>query len=136
MLEKVRGYVKVACDIIEFVVAVLTLIAIVLVTLRAIPAMMEVFATPGTDSLMTFLQEIFVVIIAIEFIKMLCKPNASNVIEVLVFVVSRHMIISDSTPLQDLLSIIGVAILLFMDFFIKYKIKEKKLRTEKIEGES
>ena len=130
MLEKIRGYVKIACDVIEFVVAALTLLAIVLVTIRAIPTMMEVFSTPGTDSLMVFLQEIFIVIIAIEFIKMLCKPNASNVIEVLVFVVSRHMIITESSPLEDLLSIIGVAILLFMDFFIKYKIREKKEKEE------
>lgn len=130
MLEKVREYVKVACDVIEFVVAVLTLVAIVIVTIRAIPSLTGVFSSPGTESLMTFLQEIFVIIIAIEFIKMLCKPNASNVIEVLVFVVSRHMIISESTPLQDLLSILGVAILLFMDFFIKYKIREKYGKTE------
>ncbi|MCR5547068.1 MAG: hypothetical protein K6F30_11415 [Lachnospiraceae bacterium] len=125
MLEKVREYVKIACDIIEFIVAILTLIAIVVVAVRAIPVIMEGFSTPGTESLMTFLQEIFVIIIAIEFIKMLCKPNAANVIEVLVFVVSRHMIISESTPLEDLISIIGVGILLFMDFFIKYKVREK-----------
>ena len=132
MLEKVREYVKVACDIIEFIVAILTLVAIVIVTIRAVPSLLGVIATPGTDSLMTFLQEIFVIIIAIEFIKMLCKPNASNVIEVLVFVVSRHMIISESTPLQDLLSIVGVAILLFMDFFIKYKIREKYEKKEEL----
>lgn len=124
-MEKVREYVKIACDIIEFIVAILTLIAIVVVAIRAIPVIMEGFSTPGTESLMTFLQEIFVIIIAIEFIKMLCKPNAANVIEVLVFVVSRHMIISESTPLEDLISIIGVGILLFMDFFIKYKVREK-----------
>nr|MCR5545875.1 hypothetical protein [Lachnospiraceae bacterium] len=105
-MEKVREYVKIACDIIEFIVAILTLIAIVVVAIRAIPVIMEGFSTPGTESLMTFLQEIFVIIIAIEFIKMLCKPNAANVIEVLVFVVSRHMIISESTPLEDLISII------------------------------
>lgn len=132
MLEKVREYVKVACDIIEFIVAILTLIAIVMVAIRAVPSLLGVIATPGTDSLMTFIQEIFVIIIAIEFIKMLCKPNASNVIEVLVFVVSRHMIISESTPLQDLLSIIGVAVLLFMDFFIKYKIREKYGKLEEL----
>lgn len=132
MLEKVREYVKVACDIIEFIVAILTLVAIVMVAIRAVPSLLGVIATPGTDSLMTFIQEIFVIIIAIEFIKMLCKPNASNVIEVLVFVVSRHMIISESTPLQDLLSIIGVAILLFMDFFIKYKIREKYGKLEEL----
>ena len=130
MLDKIREYVKVACDVMEFIVAALTFFAIILVTIRAVPLLVHVFSTPGTDSLMTFLQEIFVVIIAIEFIKMLCKPSAGNVIEVLVFVVSRHMIISESTPLEDLLSIIGVAILLSMDFVMKYQIRKNK---EKIE---
>ena len=50
---------------------------------------------------------------------MLCKPNAANVIEVLVFLISRHMIIQETTAIEDLLSVISISLLFTFQRFLK-----------------
>jgi hypothetical protein len=66
-----------------------------------------------------FLDCIFAIVIGIEFVKMLCKPNAENVIEVLIFLISRHMIIQESTAVEDLLAVVSVCILFIVQRYLK-----------------
>ena len=53
---------------------------------------------------------------------MLCKPNSDNVIEALVFLVSRHMVIGTNSAIDNLFSIISIAIL----FLVKALIHDQK----------
>ena len=63
------------------------------------------------ETLMTYVERVFTIVIAIEFLQMLSRPNTDNVIEILVFLVARHMIVGENTPVQDLISILGLTIL-------------------------
>lgn len=47
----------------------------------------------GDGCVLEFLDAVLGVVIGVEFLKMLCKPNTANIIEALIFVIARHMIV-------------------------------------------
>ena len=58
----------------------------------------------------------------IYFFKLLCKPRKDTMLEVLMFVIARHMIIEHTTAFENLLSIIAISILIIVDrYFLKSK---------------
>ena len=51
-----------------------------------------------------------------------CKPRKDTMLEVLMFVIARHMIIEHTTAFENLLSIIAISILIIVDrYFLKSK---------------
>ncbi|MCR4746223.1 MAG: hypothetical protein K5894_13465, partial [Lachnospiraceae bacterium] len=62
---------------------------------------------------------------AIEFFKMLCHPTSENVLETIIFLVARHMIINQTTPIEDFVSVIGIILLVVAKRFLRVS-KHKK----------
>ena len=58
--------------------------------------------------LLEFLDAVLGVVIGVEFLKMLCKPNTANIIEALIFVIARQMIVQTTTAGEDLVSVISI----------------------------
>ena len=59
---------------------------------------------------------------------MLLKPKTDTVLEVLIFVVTRHMIVQTTSVYEDLIVIISVGILLILKKVLKkdlFKIKKE-----------
>lgn len=65
----------------------------------------------STNAFHDFLALAFNVVIGIEFLKMLCRHNMGSAIEVLLFAIARQMVIDHTTPLDNLLSVIAIAVL-------------------------
>lgn len=65
-----------------------------------------------------FIGTVFSVVIGIEFFKLLCKPCKNTLLEVLMFVVARHMIIEETSTLENLTSIITIGVLFVIDRFL------------------
>ena len=65
-------------------------------------------------------------VIGIEFLGMLCRPSSENVIEVLIFLVARHMIVGDTTPYQDFVSVISVALLCVVRRYLRVSGEKQK----------
>ena len=42
---------------------------------------------------------------------MLCKPDVDTILEVVMFVIVRHMVVLDTSAVENLLTIIGMAII-------------------------
>ena len=61
-----------------------------------------------------YLEKIFVLVIGIEFLEMLCHPNSDNVIRVLIFLVARHMIVGETSPYEDFVSVLSIAVLFIL----------------------
>ena len=115
MNAAVKKYKKIMlkiCNILEIIAALLVLMGILLSIysfLRNFDAFWDLL---GDMSLFRdYLAKIFILVIGIEFLQMLCRPNADNIIEVLIFLVARHMIVYDTTPFDDFVSVISIAIL-------------------------
>lgn len=113
-LEKPRKRLSDACDIGEFLMGVIVVIGIVIGIIGLVPEFVIFWqnrSVPG--AFMDFLEPVSLIVIGIEFAKMLCKPTSANIIEVLIFLISRQMIIEHQGPSDMLLSVIAIC-LLFM----------------------
>lgn len=126
---KIKNIAQRICDGLELVIAVIVLFGVLLAILMYFPEIMAILKEGAVpENFLGFLEGIFSIVVGIEFLKMLCKPNSDNVIEVLVFVIARHMIIGSNSALDNLLSIVGVAILFLIRSYFHDK---KRARIEK-----
>lgn len=126
MNEKIYHAIHKICDIIELIIAGLVVIGLVCSLIYYLPHGIQLlFSSHDTTDFLLFMEDLFNLVVGIEFIKMLCKPSAGNVIEVLVFLVARHMIIGSSSALDIFLSVLSVALL----YTIRYGLRVLKSRS-------
>ena len=97
-------------------------LVIILIICQIIGLAIEMFSDPAAltnSGLFTHFLEICLnVVVGIEFLKMLCRHNMDAVIEVLLFTLARHLIISQHSMLEGLLCIISIAILFVVRKFL------------------
>ena len=100
----------------------------ILKTIQKVCDILELLLKSGnTAESLIFLEDMFSLVVGIEFIKMLCRPSADNVIEVLIFLTARHMIVGGSSSLDIFLSVLSVALL----YGVRYGLRLMKRRTGK-----
>lgn len=125
MWDKIKNTAQKICDGIELVLALMVGVAVVVTIIMFLPEFVHFIKGGASPSaFLVFLEELFSIVVGVEFLKMLCRPSADNVIEVIVFLVARHMIIGSNSAIDNLLSIAGIAILYLIGYAIKYKRKE------------
>lgn len=105
--------------ILEFIMAIIVFIAIIC----AIVALWEPFLhylehKHESGAFLEFLGLIFSIVIGIEFFKLLCEPSRDTLLEVLMFVIARHMIIEETSAMENLLSILTIGILFLIDKYL------------------
>lgn len=110
--KRLKAAVHIICDLLEMIAAALMLVGILFATFSLITNV-DIFRQllSDTSSFRGYMDQIFMLVIGIEFLVMLCRPNSENVIEVLIFLVARHMIVGETTPYQDFVSVVSVALL-------------------------
>ena len=138
---KFKGSISKICELLERGVAVLVLIGILL----SICSLIKDFAIfreilEDMESFRVYLDEIFVIVIGIEFLQMLCRPNSDNIMEVLIFLVARHMIVTETTAVEDFISVISIILLCVLRRYMhvtreKMKAEGKVSAEEEEEGE-
>lgn len=111
-MKRLEAFIQKTCRILELIVAIFVLLGITL----ALGAFLSncIFSNGllgNIDAFEQYLDKIFVIVIGIELLQMLCRPSSDNVIEVIIFLVARHMIMSNSTPYQDFASVISIILL-------------------------
>ncbi|MDE7285793.1 MAG: hypothetical protein K2N55_02965 [Lachnospiraceae bacterium] len=133
-LGKAKKYVHILCHALEMVTAVLMLIGLVF-SFFSLIRNVELFQQllKDTSVFREYMDQIFMLVIGIEFLVMLCRPNSENVIDVLIFLVARHMIVGDTTPYQDFVSVISVALLCVVRRYLR---NNKENREEKKHADS
>lgn len=126
-LEKMRKIVQKICVLLELAAALLVLVAILL-SFAGMVRDVTVYQRLLTDTseFRRYLEHILMIVIGIEFLGMLCRPNSENVIEVLIFLVARHMIVGDTTPYQDFVSVISIALLCVLRRYLRMTGEKQK----------
>ncbi len=135
-MGKIKKYIQTVCEALEMLAAGLVLLGIILAMisiLKNIPAFKELLEDVTTFR--HYLEAIFLIVIGIEFLEMLCRPNSDNILEVLIFLVARHMIVGETTPYMDFVSVISVGLLCFLRRYLhvsrtKEKEREAQLKTQ------
>lgn len=131
--EKVRKIIQKICGFLDLIAAVLVLIAIlcsIFSLVRDVGVFQRLLTNPSEFK--HYLEQIFMLVIGIEFLGMLCRPSSENVIEVLIFLVARHMIVGDTTPYQDFVSVISVALLCVVRRYLRVAEEKQKKDKENI----
>ncbi len=113
--------------IIEKVIAAILLVGIVYGCVRL--AIQVLFFSPAdyVEYIEELLVTAFNIVIVIEFIRMLVKHSMNTIIEVLIFAIARGLVVGHEEPVQELISILAIAILLFCRkfFFHEFDFKEE-----------
>ena len=126
MRYRIHGY----CDVVELALAIV--VGLVLVYKGACYLLTYIGVADiisDTSEFQSFLKNIFNLVVGIEFIKMLLKPDVKNVIDVLIFLVARHLIIDHSSPAGMFLCVISIILLYGFLFFIRYmKLRDENFR--------
>lgn len=133
--KRLKAAVHIICDVLEMIAAVLMLVGILFATFSLVTNV-DIFRQllSDTSSFRGYMDQIFMLVIGIEFLVMLCRPNSENVIEVLIFLVARHMIVGETTPYQDFVSVVSVALLCVVRRYLRInneKRDEKKASSAK-----
>ena len=113
-------YMQSACHVLELVAALLVLVGIVLalVSLLRDVSLFQALVSE-TNAFAEYLEKIFTVVIGIEFLQMLCRPDSEYVLEILIFLVARHMIVGHTTPYEDFVSVISVILLCMVRRYLR-----------------
>ena len=119
MWNKIRNFLDDSCDIMELILAGVVLIGILVACFSLWePFLVFVENRFERGTFLVFVGHVFDILIGIEFLKLLCRPNANTIMEVLTFLVARHMIIEHTTAVENLLSIISIAVLFAMKKYL------------------
>lgn len=119
MENKLRKILDRVSVLLELVMAAMVFAAIVISILSLkIPFREFLKNRLAEGAFLEFMGYLLNIVIGIEFFKMLCRPGAKTVLEVLMFVVARHMIVHDTSAVENLLTIIGIAIIFVIKKFL------------------
>lgn len=125
------------CDVFEIAISILVGFGILATLLSyLLPGMLTLFkASTGTDHFLVYLEDIFNLVVGLEFMKMLCHLNSDNVIEVLVVLVARHMIVEAHNATDIFLSTLSIVMLYLLRSFIHWMKHISASRFKKIPTE-
>lgn len=96
--------------ILEIGVSILVIVGSVVYVLD-LPEKLGNIHGEGLDAYLIYL---FDIIIGIEFIKVLVRKDLDSIIEVLLFTVTRHLIVESGGITENLIGILAIAVLFFI----------------------
>jgi len=124
--NKIREKIFTMTHILEILVSIIVIIAII-ISFTSIPEQMYIlYENRGNrEALRIFLAYIFNIVICLEFLRMLSKHTFNSLIEVLIFAIARELIVEKTTTIENLVAIIGMAILFFIRKYMLIKMPEE-----------
>ena len=132
MGSKIRRMIDRASELLELAVNIAVIVAVISLWK---PFMEFVQNRESAHAFLDFLGYVLNVLIGIEFFKMLCKPDVDTVLEVVMFVIVRHMVVLETSSVENLLTIVGMAIIFAIKKFLKEPKKEKLKTVSEDESE-
>ena len=86
----------------------------------------------GIDGLNSYLEYLFDALIGIELVKLLCRHDLTSMVEVLLFAVTRYLVLHHGDSLSVLLGVISIGVLFTVRkfLFIHPETKEETARSQ------
>ena len=116
-----------ALDLLEIGMSIIITLALVVCFIPLVRNFGDMpFGRDSATNFHVFLEQVFSLVIGIEFVKMLIKHTPSSVLEVVLFTIARHMVIYETTPYQDFVSVLSIAmVFLIRRFFYVHSFESK-----------
>lgn len=107
MHSKLEPVIRKILHILEFLIAIMTLIVLVGMLCLEIYKMLTVSDYFSTVD--TYLHNILTIVVGLEFVRMLIDLTPSNTTEVLIVALARQVILSHDNPLGNIASVLCIA---------------------------
>ena len=118
-IHKVIGHMEHLMDLFEIALAFIVAFGFVISVIPLLKEMPHLMShSSGTAEFHEFLENTLTLVIGIEFIKMLIKHTPGSVVEVLLFAIARHAILAGGTALENLLTILSIAVIFLIRKYI------------------
>ncbi len=127
---KLNKYFYTAVHILEYLIAVLTMI--VLLGLLGYEIYKMLAADGYFDSAEIYLRNILTIVVGLEFVRMLINLTPANTIEVLIVAIARQVIIDHGSPFNNIACVLCIGGLFAIK---KFLISKNDLKRELSEGE-
>ncbi|MBQ2706310.1 MAG: hypothetical protein IJA07_07125 [Agathobacter sp.] len=116
MWKKITAKLQRWLELCEIVIALLVGLGVVATLITyLLPGLLNLFRpSTGTEHFLEYLGAIFNLVVGLEFMKLLFHINSENVIEVLVILISRHMIMEAHEAMDIFLSTLSIVLLLLL----------------------
>ena len=111
MKERVRELMSVVSSVFELLVAVLLLVALFAALLGLVQSLSPAQLVKDPELFSEFLSLASTLVIGVEFVNMLCNHSMGVVIEIMLLAIARQMIVSHTSPLENLLAVLSVGLL-------------------------
>lgn len=107
MHKKTETFIHKVLHMLEFVIALLTLVVLVgMVGLEVF----RMFTVEGYfSSVDTFLHNVLTIVVGLEFVRMLVDLTPANTLEVLIVAISRHVILTHDDPFTIIACVLCIA---------------------------
>ncbi len=103
----------------ELFISVIVGIGILIFAVRLVIGLFDISTfTDEGETLFKILDKAIILAIGAEFIKMLCKHTPETVIEVLAFALARQLIVGHTSPVENLVTVVAIAILFAVRRFL------------------
>ena len=107
MHKKVEFVMRKILHVLEFVIAVLTLI--VLIGMLGLEVYKMFTVADYFSSMDQFLHNILTIVVGLEFVRMLVNLTPANTLEVLIVALARQVILVHDNPLSNVASVLCIA---------------------------
>lgn len=111
MKERVRELMSVVSIVFELLVAVLLLVALFAALLGLVQSLSPAQLVKDPELFSEFLSLASTLVIGVEFVNMLCNHSMGVVIEIMLLAIARQMIVTHTSPLENLLAVLSVGLL-------------------------
>ncbi len=101
----------------ETLLSLVVLVALVVSCLPMLRELLQLFRGGSTVLFHEFLASVLNLVIGLEFIEMLTKHNPGSALEVLLFAIVRHMLIGEGEAIDNLLSVLAIAVIFLIRKF-------------------
>ena len=107
MHEKIEKVMRRVLHMLEFIIAMMTLV--VLVGMLGMEIWRMISQEGYFSDLNNYLHNILTIVVGLEFVRMLVDLTPANTLEVLIVAISRQVILSHDNPLANVASILCIA---------------------------
>lgn len=112
-----RDQIAEAASLLEVVLSGIVLVGLLLSVVPLLQWMPGLVVDGNDVEVYDFLTRALDIVIGIEFIKMLAKHSPGSVLEVLLYAIARHMIVGHEDAVQNLVSVLAIALIFIIRRF-------------------
>lgn len=112
-----RDQIAEAAGLLEVILSGIVLVGLLLSIVPLVQWMPGLIVDGNEVEVYEFLTRALDIVIGIEFIKMLAKHSPGSVLEVLLYAIARHMIVGHEDAVQNLVSVVAIALIFIIRRF-------------------